>query len=78
MGLLGPGFFIASPQDMRPVGRYRAITGGTRSPRGSVVFGHWMSVVYTRLKNGRHLPTFIRAVNEAHLYGRAPPSVFLN
>ena len=67
----------AAERDMRPVGRYRAITGGTRSARGSVVFGHWMSVVHTRRKNKLHLPVFIHAVNEAHLYGRAPPSVFI-
>ena len=68
----------AAERDMRPVGRYRAITGGTRSTRGSVVFGHWMSVVHTRRKNKLHLPVFIHAVNEAHLYGRAPPSVFIH
>ncbi len=67
-----------SERDVRPVARYRAITGGTRSPRGSVVFGHWMSVVHTRRKNGLPLPPFVRAINDAHRYGRAPPSVFIN
>ena len=46
--------------------------------RFSLVFGHWMSVVSTRRKNGLELPVFIRAVNDAHRYGRAPPSVFIN
>jgi transposase len=68
----------ATEADFRVVGRYRAITGGTRSPRGSVVFGHWMSVVYTRRKNGLQLPAFVRAVNDAHRHGREPPSVFVN
>jgi transposase len=68
----------ASERDVRPVGRYRVITGGTRSPRGSVVFGHWMSVVNTRRKNGLPLPVFVRAINDAHRSGRAPPSVFLH
>lgn len=40
--------FLRDERDVRPVGRYRVITGGTCSPRGSVVFGHWMSVVLTR------------------------------
>jgi hypothetical protein len=64
--------------DFRVVGRYRAITGGTRSPRGSVVFGHWMSVVYTRRKNGLSLPVFVHAVNDAYRHGRDPPSVFVH
>lgn len=68
----------ATEADFRVVGRYRAITGGTRSPRGSVVFGHWMSVVHTRRKNGLQLTPFVRAVNDAHRHGRAPPSVFIN
>lgn len=68
----------ATERDVRPVGRYRAIAGGTRSARGSVVFGHWMSVVHTRRKNGLPLPVFVRAVNDAHLYGRASPSVFIS
>jgi len=68
----------ATEADFRVVGRYRAITGGTRSPRGSTVFGHWMSVVYTRRKNGLPLPTFVRAVNDAHRRGGSAPSVFLN
>jgi transposase len=68
----------ATERDFRVVGRYRAITGGTRSPRGSDVFGHWMSVVHTRRKNGLHLPTFVRAVNDAHRHGREPPSVFIH
>lgn len=68
----------ASERDVRPVARYRDITGGTRSPRGSVVFGHWMSVVHTRRKNGLPLPAFVRAVNDAHRHGRSPPSVFIN
>jgi len=68
----------ATESDFRVVGRYRAITGGTRSPRGSVVFGHWMSVVYTRRKNGLQLPAFVRAVNDAHRHGRDPPSVFIH
>lgn len=67
----------ASERDVRPVCRYRAITGGTRSSRGSVVFGHWMSVVHTGRKNGLPLPVFVRAVNDAHRYGTAPPSVFV-
>jgi len=68
----------ATESDFRVVGRYRAITGGTRSPRGSVVYGHWMSVVYTRRKNGLPLTTFVRAVNDAYRDARAPPSVFVN
>lgn len=68
----------ATEQDFRVVGRYRAITGGTRSPRGSVVFGHWMSVIYTRRKNGLKLPAFVRAVNDAHRHGREPPSVLIH
>lgn len=65
-------------RDIRPVGRYRTITGGTRSPRGSVVFGHWMSVTQTRQKNGLPLAVFVRAVNDAHRHGRDPPSVFIH
>ena len=68
----------ASERDVRPVGRYRAITGGTRSPRGSVVFGHWMSVVHTRRKNGLTIRPFVYAVNDAHRHGRDSPSVFIN
>jgi transposase len=68
----------ATERDFRVVGRYRAITGGTRSQRGSTVFGHWMSVVHTRRKNGLQLPAFVRAVNDAHRHGREPPSVFIN
>jgi transposase len=67
----------ASERDVRPVGRYRVITGGTRSPRGSVVFGHWMSVVHTRRKNDLPLSPFVRAINDAHRHGREPPSVFI-
>ena len=67
----------ATESDFRVVGRYRAITGGTRSPLGSTVFGHWMSIVYTRRKNGLQLPAFVRAVNDAHRHGRDPPSVFI-
>jgi hypothetical protein len=54
------------------------IIGGTRSPRGSVVFGHWMSVVHTRRKNDLPLSPFVHAINDAHRHGRAPPSVFIN
>ena len=68
----------ATEGDFRVVGRYRAITGGTRSPRGSTIFGHWMSVVHTRRKNGLGLSTFVRAVNDAHRLGRDPPSVFVH
>ena len=68
----------ATEADFRVVGRYRAITGGTRSPRGSAVFGHWMSVVHTRRKNGLQLASFVRAVNDAHRDGREPPSVFIH
>ena len=67
----------ATERDFRVVGRYRAVTGGTRSPRGSVVFGHWMSVVHTRRKNGLGLAAFVSAVDDAHRHGRDPPSVFI-
>lgn len=66
----------ATERDFRVVGRYRAVTGGTRSTRGSVVFGHWMSVVHTRRKNGLQLPSFVSAIDLNHRHGREPPSVF--
>jgi transposase len=68
----------ATERDFRVIGRYRTVTGGTRSPRGSAVLGHWMSVVHTRRKNGLQLATFVRAVDDAHRHGREPPSVFIH
>jgi transposase len=68
----------ATERDVRPAGRYRVITGGTRSPQGSVVFGHWMSIVNTRRKNGLQLSAFVHAIDDAHRHGREPPSVFVN
>ena len=67
----------ASERDMRIVARYRAVTGGTRSPSGSASVGHWLSIIQTRRKNGLELGPFLRAINDAHLHQRSPPSVFV-
>lgn len=67
----------ASERDIRVVARYRAVTGGTRSPRGSATVGHWLSVIHTRRKNGKDLVPFVHAVNHAHRLGQSPPSVFM-
>jgi transposase len=66
----------ATERDIRPVGRYRAVAAGTRSPCGSLVFGHWMSVLGTRRKNKLPLSPYIAAINHAYRYGHSPPSVF--
>lgn len=68
----------ATERDLRVIARFRAITGGTRSERGSATLGHWMSIIHTRRKNGLPLHSFIQGMHDAHLQGRAPPSVFAN
>ena len=66
----------ATERDMREVARFRAVTGGTRSDRGSLTVAHWMSVTQTRRKNGLPLGSFVRGVYEAHVHKTSPPSVF--
>lgn len=66
----------ATERDLRAIARYRAVTGGTRSPRGSLNLAHWMSITQTRRKNGLGLGSFVRGVYDAHLHKTDPPSVF--
>jgi len=66
----------ASERDLRPLGRHRKVTGGTRSPLGSLTLGRWMSIGQTRRKNGLALRDFVVNLYHTHRYGLPPPSVF--
>jgi len=66
----------ATERDIRTIASYRRIMGGTRSEAGSKSLAHWKSIAQTRRKNGLSLPGYIVGTYEAHLHGRAPPSVF--
>lgn len=66
----------ASERDIRPFALQRKVTGGTRSSRGSFTLATNMSVTQTLRKNGLPLRAWVGAAFEAHVAGRAPPSVF--
>jgi transposase len=66
----------ATERDIRPIASYRKATGGTRSEGGSKTLAHWKSIGQTRRKNGLSLPGYVTGLYDAHLHGRAPPSVF--
>jgi transposase len=64
-------------RDIRCMAVFRKVTGGTRSTNGSKTVGHWMSVTQTLRKNGLPLRDYVIGMNQSHLSGRAPPSVFM-
>ena len=66
----------ATERDIRPFAVYRKVTGGTRSPQGSLTLAHWMSVTQTLHKNDLELRRFIFELYQAHFEARPPPSVF--
>ncbi len=66
----------ATERDIRPIASYRKATGGTRSEAGSKSLAHWKSIGQTRRKNGLSLAGYVTDLYDAHLHGRAPPSVF--
>lgn len=63
-------------QDIRPIALMRKVTGGTRSAKGSRSLAHWMTITQTLRKNGLSLREYVIEAYQAHLRGRAPPSVF--
>ena len=65
-----------SERDVRDIARFRVITGGTRSPRGSRGLGIWMSIKQTRRKNGLPFGSFVHRVYIGRIQGTGPPSVF--
>lgn len=65
-----------SERDIRDIARFRAITGGTRSPRGSRALEIWMSIKQTRSKNRLALGSFVHGVYNGRIQGTGPPSVF--
>lgn len=65
----------ATERDLRDYARHRAMTGGTRSRRGSKVLAHGMSITQTRRKNALPLGPWVHSVWDAHLAGRPPPSL---
>jgi hypothetical protein len=67
----------ATERDIRAHARHRAMTGGTRSTRGSATLAHWMSITQTRRKNGLSLGGFVTGLYSSHLQDKPPPSVFL-
>ena len=68
----------STERDVRPLAVFRKVTGGTRSPEGSLTLAHWMSVVQTLHKNDLPLRDFVLHLYESHYGGRPPPSVFSN
>ena len=66
----------ATERDIRPLALHRKVTGGTRSPAGSLSLAHWMSVTQTLRKNDLALRDWIARAFDAHLDHRPPPSVF--
>lgn len=66
----------ATERDIRSLATFRKVTGGTRSPAGSLTLGRWMSITQTLRKNDLPLRNYIVGLRDAHLYGRPPPSVF--
>lgn len=66
----------ATERDLRPLALHRKVTGGTRSPAGSLTLAHWMSVTQTLRKNDLSLRDWIAGSVDAHLHHRPPPSVF--
>lgn len=67
----------ATERDFRAHARHRAVTGGTRSARGSATTAHWMSITQTRRKNGLPLGSFVSGLYESHLQGKPPPSALI-
>lgn len=68
----------ATERDVRIVARHRAVTGGTRSFRGSATTATWLSINTTRQKNGLELAPFVHAMWSARLADATAPSVFVN
>ena len=66
----------ATERDVRIVARHRAVTGGTRSSRGSATMSTWLTINVTRRKNELELAPFIHALRRARLSGAPSPSVF--
>ena len=66
----------ATERDIRALAQYRKVTGGTRSPQGSLTLARMMSISQTLRKNDLPLRDWVVGVHDAHLQGRAPPSVF--
>jgi hypothetical protein len=68
----------ATERDIRAYARHRAMTGGTRSAKGSATLAHWMSITQTRRKNRLPLRGFVVELHSSHLHDKPPPSVFFN
>lgn len=66
----------ATERDIRALACFRKATGGTRSARGSKTVATVMSITQTLRKNGLPLRDYVIGLDDAHLLGRAPPSVF--
>jgi hypothetical protein len=66
----------ATERDIRALAQYRKVTGGTRSPQGSLTLARLMSISQTLRKNDLPLRDWVVGAHDAHLQGRAPPSVF--
>jgi hypothetical protein len=63
-------------RDLRALAVYRKVTGGTRSPQGSLTVARMMSISQTLRKNDLPLRDWVIGLHDAHLQGRPPPSVF--
>ena len=66
----------ATERDIRFLAHYRKVTGGTRSATGSETLARMLSVTQTLHKNDLPLRDYIVGLNDSHLAGRSPPSVF--
>lgn len=63
-------------RDLRALAVYRKVTGGTRSPQGSLTVARMMSISQTLRKNDLPLRDWVIGLHDAFLQGRPPPSVF--
>lgn len=66
----------ATERDLRALAQYRKVTGGTRSPLGSLTLARMMSISQTLRKNDMPLRDWVIGLHDAHLKGRPPPPVF--
>jgi transposase len=65
-----------SERDLRPGCLHRKVVRQTRSNRGALAFGHWMSITQTLRKNGLPLGPWFALASKNHRAGLSLPSVF--
>jgi transposase len=66
----------ASERDLRSGCLHRKVVRQTRSDRGAIAFGHWMSVTQTLRKNRLPFGPWVALAAQNHRAGLPPPSVF--